>query len=337
MLRKIILILFVAFIFQLALSPGMQAQQLPSNCFMPTIWYWPDPIPVGYFVWSPYGQGPYSYYIAAVLAACAPPVPEPRSQCPNCSKPISLASGNTFIEESDVSLPGLGGGLKLRRTWNSTWPATQTTNQVGSFGPKWKSNYDERVYVGADHFVKYATGDGDFWSFGLSSSGPGFSVAAPANVKATLVAGTTTWTLTFQNGEKRLFNIGTGQLTAIIDRNGNTTQLSYDSSSRLVTVTDAASRHLYFAYANSSSLLVTGVSSDVGLSLSYSYDAQGRLAQVTKPDLTTTNFTYNSQSLITQVTDSQGKVLESHTYDSQSRGVTGSLANGVGSVTISYQ
>jgi YD repeat-containing protein len=149
------------------------------------------------------------------------------------------------------------------------WAATQTTNQIGSFGLKWKSNYDERVYVGTDHFVKYATGEGDLWSFGRSSSGPGFSVAAPANVNATLVAGTTTWTLTFQNGEKRLFAIGSGLLTAIIDRNGNTTQLSYDSSSRLVTVTDAAGRHLYFTYANSSSLLVTGVSSDVGLSLSY--------------------------------------------------------------------
>jgi len=67
--------------------------------------------------------------------------------------------------------------------------------------------------MGADHFVKYARGDGDFWSFGLSSNGPGFSVAAPANVNATLVAGTTTWTLTFQNGEKRVFDLHTGLLT----------------------------------------------------------------------------------------------------------------------------
>jgi len=91
-------------------------------------------------------------------------------------------SGNTFIEESDVSLPGLGGGLKLRRTWNSMWAATQTTNQIGSFGLKWKSNYDERVYVGTDHFVKYATGGGDLWSFGRSSSGPGFEFSTKHSV-----------------------------------------------------------------------------------------------------------------------------------------------------------
>jgi len=198
------------------------------------------------------------------------------------------------------------------------WAATQTTNQIGSFGLKWKSNYDERVYVGTDHFVKYATGGGDLWSFGRSSSGPGFSVAAPANVNATLVAGTTTWTLTFQNGEKRLFNIGTGQLTAIIDRNGNTTQLSYDSSSRLVTVTDAAGRHLYFTYANSSSLLVTGVSSDVGLSLSYSYDegktwTEAKVAQQGGKWVATVDHagadTSKTVTLKTELTDAAGNAV----------------------------
>jgi YD repeat-containing protein len=71
---------------------------------------------------------------------------------------------------------------------------------------------------------------------------------------------------------------------------------------------------------------VTSVSSTVGISLSYAYDAQGRLSQVTEPDLATLNFSYNSQSLITSVPDSNGKVLESHTYDSQSRGLTSTRA-----------
>jgi YD repeat-containing protein len=232
----------------------------------------------------------------------------------------------------------LGGGLSLGRTWNSIWPASQITNQVGWFGTRWKSNFDERVFLSSDHFVKYMRSDGSFWSFGLNSNGPGFDVVAPANEKAILVgsASGSAWTLTFQNGEKRTFDGTTGKLTAIIDRNGNTTQVAYDSSGRLVTVTDAAGRHLYFTYGSPTSLLVTGVSSDFGVSLSYSYDASGRLTQVVKPDLTTINYTYNSQSLITSVTDSQGKVLESHTYDSQGRGLTGSQANGIGAVTISY-
>ncbi|MGC2088134.1 MAG: hypothetical protein WA638_01780, partial [Candidatus Acidiferrales bacterium] len=141
----------------------------------------------------------------------------------------------------------------------------------------------------------------------------------------------------FKNGEQRLFNNTTGNLIAIIDRNGNTTQLSYDAVGRLNTVTDPASQHLYFSYASQTSFLVTSVTSDFGVSTSYSYDSQGRLLQVTEPDGSTFNFTYNSQSLIASVTDSNGIVLESHTYDSSGRGLTSTRANGVDAITVTYQ
>jgi hypothetical protein len=36
-----------------------------------------------------------------------------------CGMPINLTNGNTWIEQHDYSLPGLGGGLGLSRTWNS--------------------------------------------------------------------------------------------------------------------------------------------------------------------------------------------------------------------------
>jgi YD repeat-containing protein len=160
-------------------------------------------------------------------------------------------------------------------------------------------------------------------------------VAAPANVAATLVQGTTNWTLTFQNGEQRLFNIASTQLVAIIDRNGNTTQLSYDSLNRLTTVTDPASRHLYFGYGSGINL-VTSVTSDFGESVSYSYDSLGRLSQVTESDASTLSFQYDSNSFISAVLDSNNKILEAHTYDSSGRGLTSTRANGVDAVTISY-
>lgn len=287
-------------------------------------------------------NGPWAQVCTYLTIYCAPPAAKDET-CPTCGKgkptggaPISLVTGNTFIEETDVRIPGLSSGLALDRTWNSKWPSTQASFQVGLFGPNWRSTYEERVFVGSDNYIKYSRSDGSFWSFAYA--GATYATVAPGNATATLAVDSayTQWTLTFQNGEKRVFNYLSGSLTSIIDRNGNTTQLSYDGTNRLVTVTDPGGRHLYFGYANNPSRLVTSVTSDVGLTLSYTYDGQGRLVQVTKPDLTTLSFAYNANSLITAVTDSAGKILESHTYDSQGRGLTSSRANGAEAVTVSY-
>jgi YD repeat-containing protein len=209
----------------------------------------------------------------------------------------------------------------------------------GMFGLFWRFNYEEHlVFNSPDGYLQWVRGDGSVWSFGVLTVGLPtiYQTAAPANDTTTITSGATYWTLALKSGEKKQFDNTTGALLSIIDRNGNATQLSYDSSNRLATVTDAASRHLYFSYLSPSSPLVGSVTSDVGLSLSYAYDGQGRLTQVINPDSTFRTFEYDSQSFITAVKDSGGKVLESHTYDALGRGLTGSRANGVDSVTISY-
>jgi YD repeat-containing protein len=259
----------------------------------------------------------------------------PGTVCTHCGSPISLDSGNTYFIDTDLKVPGLSNGLALSRTWNSMWTATQNSFKTGLFGPSWRSNYEERVFFGSDGFYKYSRGDGSFWSFGITSSS-GWTVAAPANVIATLSFDSSTYTIAFQNGEKRIFDYTSGVLKFIVDRNGNSTQLSYDSLNRLVTIGDPGGRHLYFGYANNSSYLVTSVTSDVGISLSYSYDTQGRLTQVTKPDQTTTTYQYDSNSMLTAVKDSDGKIIESHTYDTCGRGLSSARANSVEAITLSY-
>jgi YD repeat-containing protein len=290
-------------------------------------------------------EGPFLGICSVMNPNCPPPAAASET-CPTCALlqalaglPISLASGNTFIKETDVRLPGLGGGLSLVRTWNSLWPASQAAVQVGLFGPNWRSTFEERLFVGADNYLKYSRGDGSFWSFGFAGIQNGnvvMGIAAPANGGAGVVEYIPYRTLTFTNGEKRNFDKTSGNLIAIFDRNGNRTSLSYDSVDRLITVTDPASRHLYFSYASGSSYLVTSVTSDFGVLLSYAYDTQGRLIQVTNPDSSTLSFSYDSNSFISSVTDSQGKVLESHAYDSIGHGMSSSRANGVDALTISY-
>lgn len=290
--------------------------------------------------------------------------------CEECQKhsagrPIDLATGNTYIRQDDIRLPGLGGGLSLSRTWNSIFRSSLSS--VGMFGPNWRSTYEERIYIDDDYTIAYARGDGAVWNFVLGASAsfnpapPANSIftyrlVAPASMTAALFWGSGNWTLVLQNGEQRVFDNVTGNLLSITDRNGNTTQLSYDDSYRLTTITDPAGRHLYFTYGQQSQgifgpyYLVTGVSSDAGVSLAYTYDGLGRLAQVTYPDNTTKSFQYNASSasyLITAVLDSVGKVLESHTYFQCSsplspaygwlgRGVTSVRADGAEAVSVSY-
>jgi YD repeat-containing protein len=329
---KKLLVVVVAFAALLCMF-GNAAAQSGSNCTASNSFWLGDPIPPSWTCVT--GEGPFMLLCTGPAATC-----NANAWCPTCNSqtptptggaPINLTNGNTYIQQTDVSLPGLGGGLKLTRTWSSIWPTSQGISATGLFGTNWRSTFEEQVFTGSGG-IQYARGDGSYWIFASGSSG---NVVAPANVTATLTSGASYWTITFQNGEQREFDNTSGSLIAIIDRNGNATQLSYDATNRLTTVTDPVGRHLYFSYGSGSNL-VASVTSDVGLTLGYAYDSQGRLSQITKPDLTTISFQYNANSLISAVLDNNGIVLESHTYDSSGRGLTSSRANGVEAVTVAY-
>jgi YD repeat-containing protein len=312
-----------------------------QSCSLQFIYWQGDPIPPG-LVCNNDNAAPDGFSIC-ILPQCSVHC---ESCGPNGGSPICVATGNTFITQQDIRIPGLGNGLTLVRTWNSLLRVS--LSNIGLFGPNWRSTYEERIYVDDDNTVGYARGDGHVWNFvvgggAFAATPPAdtlftYQAVAPANAPATLFYTSTNWILMFQNGEQRVFDGKSGNLLSITDRNGNITQLMYDSSYRLTTVTDPASRHLYFSYASPSSYLVTSVTSDVGISLSYSYDGQGRLIQYTKPDQTTVSFQYNATNptLITAVLDSNGAVLESHTYDSLGRGLTSSRAGGVEALTVTY-
>jgi YD repeat-containing protein len=292
------------------------------------------PLPAG--AYDCFTSGPFSAQCS--LNICPPPCPD----CTKAGKPIDMSTGDTTIAETDVRVPGLGGGLTLARTWHSV-PFTSRSTQ-GMFGFNWISSYEESIFVDTGNFVTLLRGDGDPWWFRFSTwdgnGNPTFSVGAPASQTAqlteTVLQAQPNWTLTFQNGETRVYDYFSGKLLSITDRNGNTTTLTYDASYRLVTVTDAASHRLNFSYATPASYLVTAVTSNFGVSLQYTYDGLGHLVQVTEPDLTTVSFQYDQGFRITSVLDSNGKVIESHAYNTCGQGLTSSRANGVEAITVQY-
>lgn len=266
---------------------------------------------------------------------------EPQLTCANafCAQPINLLNGNTWITQHDYSLPGLGGGITLDRTWNSLWSnnARQTLPISGMFGDSWRSTYEEYLLVSTSNFLTYYTASGDHWFFNYNSATQTYTVVSPPDQRASIsyISGTGQYLLTLKTGETRLFNAG-GSLVSLTDRNGNTTTLTYDTSYRLTQVKDAANRTVTFNYANSSfPNLVTTAQDSTGTIATYTY-LSGLLSNVTYPDGSQFNFAYDSNNLILGVTDAQNKVIESHTYDSNRRGLTSSRANGVEAVSVSY-
>ena len=266
------------------------------------------------------------------------------SSCPRsgndgtCGQPINLRTGNTYITEQDYSLPGLGGGLGLTRTWNSMWPLSSPGSEIGMFGDSWVSNYEERMLVSINSGGKYWRGDGSAWTLTYNSTTQLYTVTSPPDEHASLAFNSTTnlSTLTFPDGSKKIFT-QSGLLQNIVDRNGNQTTLTDDSSGRLIKATDAAGRILNFNYANSSfPNQVSSIQDAVGVIASYTYNTGGFLASVTYADSSVASFAYDSNGLILSVTDAQGKVLEAHTYDANRRGLTSQRANGVDLVTANY-
>ena len=268
---------------------------------------------------------------ASNLGAC--------SQCQSqAGAPINLTNGNVWVEQRDYSLPGLGGGLGLVRTWNSLSGSFGPSNGAGMFGQGWRSTYEEML-AGPDsnNNLTYWHGDGGAWTFTYSSVLNSYTLTSPPNERAQLVANPTGgFTLTLADHTQKVFN-GQNLLAAIIDRNNNQTTIAYDGSNRVTSVTSPGGGTITFTYGDSNNpMQATKVQDPVGTVATYTYDSSSRLTLVTYPDGSALNFSYDTNSMILSVTDSQGKLLEAHTYDAQNRGLTSTRANGVDSVSVVY-
>ena len=165
------------------------------------------------------------------------------------------------------------------------------------------------------------------------------SLSSPPNERTQPVSNPATggFTLTLAGGTQRVFN-SQNLLAAIIDRNHNQTTIAYDGSNRMTSVTSPGGSTLTFTYGDPNNpMQVTTVQDSVGTGATYTYDSSSRLTKVSYPDGSALNFSNDpNSSMILSVTDSQGKLLESHTYDAQNRGLTSSRAYGVDSVSLRY-
>ena len=106
--------------------------------------------------------------------------------------------------------------------------------------------------------------------------------------------------------ERRIF------LTEAIDPQGHIISYTYDSSFRLVGVTDALGQVTTFAYEHTDPNLLTKVTDPFGRFATLGYDAQGRLNSITDAAGMTSTFTYSNNDFIVAMTTPYGTTTFRH-------------------------
>jgi RHS repeat-associated protein len=218
---------------------------------------------------------------------------------PECRDPVDCMTGNFTETATDLTVPGLNGGLTFSRTYNSQ--AAAWAPSAGPLGYGWAFQFGQTLsFDPSGQTATVTNADGSTVTF---LENPDGSFSAAPWVQATLVAnegGTYSYTLPDQTVDT--FN-SSGQLTAITDRNGNETTLSY-SDGKLETVTDPADRELSFSYNDANE--ISEITDPAGNTVQFGYDDSGDLTSVENALDQTWDYGYNSLHEMTSFTDPRG-------------------------------
>jgi len=241
--------------------------------------------------------------------------------------PINVSNGNMYLRQSDYSLPSIGPGINITRTFNSD------SSRTGLFGRGWSTNYDESITVYGDGLRRFNQSDGRaiYWGRAAGSS-DAFSPLV-GDFHADLSESGAGSTITLKDGTVRHFN-SAGRLISITDRSGNTTTLNHDGSGFLSSIIDPFGRTLMVnTNANGQ---VTSISDSMGPIAAYTYGGSNELLSVTYADNSAFNFSYDGSTRLTSVTDALGNIVESHTYDGQGRATTSEKQGGVDHYALNF-
>ena len=273
------------------------------------------------------------YVVAMVVTAplpLAPPVFEPEHPVADPDHPVSwtddpvnTASGDFKHVHTDLAIQGRGVPLEFTRYYHSG------SNTARSLGYGWTHSYDMYLaFAGSDVTVFYPQGHAT--TFVLSD---GVYVPRPGVYDALVQNGDDTYTLTTVNQIRYNFS-SAGVLTSIVDRNDNTTRLTY-TSGLLTSVTDPGGRSLTFTYDPSDRIekVTDPLPAPDTRTVEFTYDANGDLEQVTDVKGGITTYAYSDHRM-TSLTDANGHVAVQNTYDSADRVVE--QQNAVGGFTCIY-
>ncbi|MBI5017187.1 MAG: choice-of-anchor D domain-containing protein [Deltaproteobacteria bacterium] len=225
------------------------------------------------------------------------------------SDPVVTSLGNFIHDHVDLALAGPGPKLTFRRFYNSQDP------YAGPLGFGWTHSYNVTLrQEGTVAIVKHGDGHEEFFVHQADGS-----YRPPPGLDSTLTASADgSFVLRDRDLVEQRFDAA-GRLTAVADRNGNTTTLSY-TGALPTTLTDPVGRVVGLTYDVQGRL--TGLIDPLGRTVAYAYDGQGDLVSVTDPLAQVTAYTYDGQHQMLTATDPRGHAFVTNVYDSEKRVVS---------------
>ncbi|MEX2392245.1 MAG: RHS repeat-associated core domain-containing protein [Dehalococcoidia bacterium] len=245
----------------------------------------------------------------------------PTDKSHDTGDPFDTATGQFSHGHTDISVPGKGIPLGFTRSYRSMFP------NPGDLGFGWRHTYSSSLRIDSDNSVTvyYSTGGAAYFEYS------GGSYTQPDGIHDGLVKnGDGTYTMTAVRQIEYNFS-SAGKLTSIIDRDGNTTTVSYDGNGYISEVEDAGGRTLTFT--PDASGRIVEIEDPLGRTVGFEYDASGDLVEVTDVKGGTTAYTYNNHRMAS-LTDSNGHLQNENIYDGANRVVE--QEDATGGITCAY-
>lgn len=264
--------------------------------------------------------------------------PSPPDSCPvpRTANTVDLATGVKIEQMTDVSFGGARGGIALRRIYTSElarncdtcpfgrgWTHSYAVRLVGSFqqGGAGRVVFPEQV-IGRLFNYTHTDPDGALV----------FSTIATTGQLGDVLRKLTDGTFEYRYADGSLMRFDTnGRLTSIVDRNANTTGLTY-TGQNLTRITDPVGRALVLDYDSSNRII--RVTDPISRSWSYSYEGTpgvpgpNGLTRVTDPLGNSMRYDYVAGGRLSKVTDKRGIVAKQITYDTNGRVIEQRFADG---------